>query len=247
MKKYSNFVDNMWRIISSFLILCWIIVIFYNYRKGTMYLVLIPSIISTGICVYSIIFPQKMWPFALFGTFWGLMYIYTSGKITGFILFFMGVSFDIKCGFFKKFKIPKIIFLSACLAYVLYHVYQMDSRILYDTLLDFIVVILVCVMMYLLFRKEIEKQVKKSVAIMENTGLSIAYFFNKDEIEYIKLLLHDYKFFSIAQKYNVSESSVKRTFSKMYKKVKVKGKSEFLSKIKEIATEEELAFLNLGD
>ena len=82
---------------------------------------------------------------------------------------------------------------------------------------------------------------------MENPSQSITYIFTKEEIEYIKLLLQDYKFFSIAQKYNVSESSVKRTFSKMYKKVKVKGKTEFLSKIKEIATEEELAFLNLGD
>jgi DNA-binding CsgD family transcriptional regulator len=243
MKNNSNFEDNTWRIISSFLILCWLMVIFYNYNKGTLSLVLIPAIISMGISVYAIIKPQFMWPYAVQGTFWGFMYIYTSGGITGFLLLFLGICFDIKCGFFKRFLIPKVLFLFACLVLVLYHVYTIDSKILFDTLLDSIVVILVILMLSLLFSKDIPL---KFVSVEESNG-GIRQIFNEHEIAYIKLLGQNYKFYSIAQMLNVSESSVKRTFSKMYNKVNVKGKTEFLSKIKEIATEEELAFLNLAD
>ena len=70
-----DFHDNSWRIISSILILCWIITILYNHTKGTLSLVLVPAFISIGISVYSIINPRKLWPFGLLATFWGLMYI----------------------------------------------------------------------------------------------------------------------------------------------------------------------------
>ena len=57
----------------------------------------------------------------------------------------------------------------------------------------------------------------------------------------------NYKYFSVAQSLNVSESSVKRTFSKMYGKLDVKGKIEFLEEVKSLATPEEKEFLNLDD
>ena len=69
---------------------CWIITILYNHTKGTLSLVLVPAFISIGISVYSIINPRKLWPFGLLATFWGLMYIYMSGKIPGFLLFILG-------------------------------------------------------------------------------------------------------------------------------------------------------------
>ena len=128
-----DFHDNSWRIISSILIVCWVITILYNHTKGTLNLVLVPAILSIGLSIYSIINPRKLWTFGLLATFWGLMYIYISGKIPGFLLFMLGISFDIKSGFFKKFVIPKIIFLFSCLIFVLYHVYKMDPEILFGT------------------------------------------------------------------------------------------------------------------
>lgn len=232
-----DFHDNSWRIISSILILCWIITILYNHTKGTLSLVLVPAFISIGLSVYSIINPRKLWPFGLLATFWGLMYIYMSGKIPGFLLFILGISFDIKSGFFKNFVIPKVVALFGCLVFVLYHVYKMDSEILFDTMLDSIVVILIIVMMNLTygdFRFSIPKKENKLTTI-----------FTSQEMSYIKLLIQDYKYYSIAQEFNISESSVKRMFANIYGKLNVKGKAEFIKEIKQIATIEEKQLLEL--
>ena len=233
-----DFHDNSWRIISSILIVCWVITILYNHTKGTLNLVLVPAIISVGLSIYSIINPRKLLPFGLLATFWGLMYIYISGKIPGFLLFMLGISFDIKSGFFKKFVIPKIIFLFSCLVFVLYHVYKMDPEILFDTMLDSIVVILIVVMINLTYGD-------LRLPIPKDKENKLTTIFNTQELSYIKLLIQDYKYFSIAQTFNVSESSVKRMFANIYAKLNVKTRNEFLEEIKQMATLEEMQFLEL--
>ena len=244
MHKSSKFEDTIWRILSFFLILCWVITIFHNYNRGLLHLVLVPSILSIGLSIYAIIKPKSLWVFAVFATFWGLMYIYTSGSITGLLLFFLGICFDIKCGFFKKFLILKVIFLALCFGFTLYHVYTIDKKILLDTVLDSVVIVLIIIMLFLLYYKEIGQFYK---TILEKDNSSLTDIFSDQEIAYIKLLVQDNKHFSIAQAFNVSESSVKRTFSKMYAKLDVKGKTEFLEEIKKIATPEEKELLKLDE
>ena len=239
MKSSKDFLNNTWRLLSSFLIVCWLIAVLYNYNKGTLNLVLLPAIISVAISIYSILNPQRMWPFALQATFWGLMYIYTSGKIAGFLLFFVGICLSIRCGFFKRLRFFKIVGLSLCMLAVLYHVYTIDPAILFDTLLDSIVVIIVIVIMNLLYRSDF---------IEESTTpyRSLSSIYSAQELEYIQLLIQDYKYYSMAQKFHISESSVKRIFANIYAKLNVKGKSEFLEELRKVATVEEKNMLNLN-
>lgn len=240
MQDSSQFEKSVWRIISAFLIFCWIINVVYNYSIGTLHHVLIPSIISTFICIRLIVNPTEFGLFGILSSFWGWLYVWSTGSVIGILLFILGLGFFYKIGFFKKFWIPKLIFFVLCFSYAIYHVYTINSRIVIDTMLDSIVVVLVVIMAALLFHDDVRQRYK---LVTSSTGLST--IFSEQEITYIKFLIQDYKYLSIAQNLNVSESSVKRIFSKMYTKINAKGKTEFLEKIKEIATPEELVALNI--
>ena len=240
MGKKSNLEDNMWRILGIFFIFCWCINLFYSYKQNTLCHVLIPSVISTFLCIWVIFKPRTLWIFGVLSVFWGGIYVWSTGNVVGAVLFFVGIAIFIKVGFFKRLLWLKAIFFAAGFGYALFHVYKKSSTLLIDMILDLILVVIILVMISLLYHNDVRQYYKKS----ENFK-SLKDLFSEQEMNYIKLLIKDYKYFSVAQSLNVSESSVKRTFSKMYRKLDVKGKTEFLEEVKNIATQEERDFLEL--
>lgn len=244
MSKKSNLDDNLWRILGIFFIFCWCINLFYNYKQNTLNHVLIPSIISTFLCIWVIIKPRTLWVFGLLSIFWGGIYVWSTGNAVGAVLFFVGIAIFIKVGFFKKFLWIKVVVFVAGFGYALFNVYRKNSHLLIDLILDSILVVIIVAMMSLLYHDDVRQYYKSK---KKSSIGSLKDIFSEQEMNYIKLLIKDYKYFSVAQSLNVSESSVKRTFSKMYGKLDVKGKIEFLEEVKSLATPEEKEFLNLDD
>jgi len=229
---------NIWRIIAFFSLLCFILVVVYIHFFGNGESLALPSILTIISLIFSIIFPMQFYIFGILACFWGLFIIFYSGSLFGFLVFLVGISFFYKAGFFSKHGALKLLCFGLVLFSVIVSLYRFGLYILLNSCLEFLGLLFFFGIFIVLY----EDKIHFFQSLKDKDSDFPLLAFSSQEIVIATFLCEGQKYGQIAEELAISESTVKRTVQKMYDKLEVKSRNDFIQKYQEFGKDKALLF-----
>ncbi len=202
----------------------------------TSTITLISNSLTAIVFLYLVIFPPRLFVYAGLCFFNGLLNIVMGGDIIGFLLYVLGTAFLFRGEFFREKARTKLfalvlILLGALLFQILTSTAQFLHSLLYIGVLAIIFALLLF-LFYPFLTSLMPEPAEKPVIDLGTFDMK-----NRD-LDFLKRVLANEKYDSIANSYHISESTIKQRMLVLYKKLGVENRNEFLL----LASKSELVF-----
>ena len=221
---YKN--NTTWNIINSLALSSVLLLIAYLHFWHVDSNYIIPLLITILALAVQFVYHDYLRVYGILSILWGYIYVFTSGKLFGIVLYLSGLAFFAKKGVFEKRGYLKLSFFLFFLILDIVSLCRFGLGFMLNTLLEFLGLLLFLLINLLLFEDKVHffYNLKKEYFYSPLTTLTT------NEVYIAELLSKGYKFSQIAEELSVSESTVKRTSQKIYAKFEAKNKQEFIDK-----------------
>jgi hypothetical protein len=230
----------LWRIVAVICFLAWLIVFIaaYHYMQMNDIIMQNNDFISplVSLCIislmilgtaYLVVFPTKFVVYGILCIIISLVQIVDGGGLPGILMFFLGLLFINKVGFFKKHKIIKITALSALLFLGICTQYRYGTYKLSQTLLHLFCFALISFIAFILYFPEL--RTRKKDAVQTVIRLPSDEFTHRD-ISILKSIQQGEKYEAIAKNEDIALSTLKVRLRFIFNYLKVYDKNTFLTK-----------------
>ncbi len=227
-----------WRMMAIICLFAWVIVFMLEYHFLFLHgnLVIGNNLFSpfVSLCiqavmvlasVFLVVFPLK---FAIYGFFcaaMGLIHVIEGGDLPEICMFFLGMVFFHKTGFFKKQKNIKITALSILLFLGICTQYRYGSYKLIQTFLHLVSIALMCFLAYLLYLPEL--RIRKRDFFQKVIRLPSSEFTLRD-IHILTSIQKGEKYETIAKNEGIAVSTLKLRIKTLFDFLNVPDKTTFL-------------------
>lgn len=191
--------------------------------------------------LYLAIFPPKLPAYAALCAFHGLLNIVTGGDIIGFLLYILGAAFLFRGGHLKTGARPKIFALATVLLAALLTQLRLGTARFLHSLLYIVILAIIFGLLLFLFTPYLASLMPDPL-VKPTIDLRPLKLKPRD-IDFLKRVMNNEKYDSVASAYRVSESTVKQRMIALYKKLGVTDRSTFL----QLASKSDLIFPAEGE
>ncbi|WP_169310628.1 helix-turn-helix transcriptional regulator [Treponema brennaborense] len=174
--------------------------------------------------VILIFYPQNLYIYAFMCCLWGILSIMDKGRTNGYLMFLLGMTFAYNQGFFTYHKKIKALAILGLLCTSNLALLRFGTRVLAESLLDGLFVIIFFTFMYFLFREKIELYFageNKKIKLSEKE-------LTEEELDILKCVLNGQQYKNIGMNRNKSESSIKQIMIIIFQKLGIQNKKELL-------------------
>jgi glucan phosphoethanolaminetransferase (alkaline phosphatase superfamily) len=230
----------IWRFIAIICILAWGMVLISDislFKQGvqiqehkffTPFFGIVASGITMLVLAVLVVFPLEFRPYAILCCIWGLFNLIDGGSTSGLLMYLLGLTFAFHAKFFKKYREVKSIFVAIfpIAAIISQSRFGADQIIL--SLLNFLAIILIFGLAFLLFYPDIRKLGKKNI-LDSNVIFLPAEQFSERDLRFIKKVQEGEKYASIAREEDMGESTLKSKMKIIYNNLDVYDRVSFMS------------------
>ena len=230
---------SLWRITAIICLLAWVIVFILEYlflhingnvvRDNNLFSPLVCLCIHAVMILGSaflVAFPLKFGVYGFLCAAMGLVQIVEGGGLPGIFMFFLGMAFFHKIGFFKKNKTIKITALAILLLLGICTQYRYGDYKLAITFLHLLSIALMCFLAYILYLPELN--IGKNNFFSQKTIRLPSNEFSLRDIHILEGIQKGEKYESIANKEGIATSTLKARAKILFDFLNVPDKNTFL-------------------
>ncbi len=230
---------SLWRITAIICLLAWVIVFILEYlflhingnvvRDNNLFSPLVCLCIHAVMILGSaflVAFPLKFGVYGFLCAAMGLVQIVEGGGLPGIFMFFLGMAFFHKIGFFKNYKIIKITALAILLLLGICTQYRYGAYKPIQTFLHFFSIALMCFLAYILYLPEL--RLRKKDFLSPKTVRLPSNVFTPRDVQILKSIQKGEKYEVIANNERIGKSTLKARIRNLFDFLNVPDKNTFL-------------------
>ena len=235
----------IWRFVAVICILTWGVIFVSNvhiYLSGQIIpeqdfistkMNMVLSAVTILVLGWLLIYPLQFKIYAILCSFWGLANIVEGGGVTGLLMYILGVVFAYKSNFFKNRAVVKIVIAAALVIGAVSSQARYGLTKVSTTVFNFMGIILIAGLSFLLFFPEIRKYRKRNARINTTSNPDVIYLppeqFTARDIRCIKRVQLGEKYESIAKDEKMGLSTLKYRMKIIFEQLDIFDRTTFLA------------------